>query len=178
MSLGVQSVGPFAHRSDASYAVRVPRARALPMASVPPPITRTQLPHRLGVPVIKAPRGLSPPSLPGSLSLLGYPAPNYGAARHAWRTNRKGREALRPGLSCMSVGAVYARTLFSVMTEYSPTRRRGRHLQSLLSEGSLRHLQIRAPIQLLRSQVRQAQPAANPMLQSHRRGRLGCRLWR
>jgi hypothetical protein len=32
------------------------------MASFPPPIARTQLPHRLGVPVIKAPRGLSPPS--------------------------------------------------------------------------------------------------------------------
>ena len=48
--------------TPASYAVRLPRARALPMASFPPPITRTQLPHRLGVPVIKVPRGLSPPS--------------------------------------------------------------------------------------------------------------------
>ena len=62
MTLGFRSVGLFAHLTPASYAVRVPRARVLPMASFPPPIARTQLPHRLRVPVIKAPRGLSPPS--------------------------------------------------------------------------------------------------------------------
>ena len=46
----------------ASYALRVPRAGTLPRASFPPRLAATQLPLRLGVPVIRVPRGLSPPS--------------------------------------------------------------------------------------------------------------------
>jgi hypothetical protein len=37
---GFESVGPLAHHADASYAVRVPRAGALPAAAFPPSLAR------------------------------------------------------------------------------------------------------------------------------------------
>jgi len=43
MTLGFESIGPLAHRDDASYAVRVPRAGALPAASFPPRLAATRL---------------------------------------------------------------------------------------------------------------------------------------
>jgi len=54
MTLGFESIGPLAHRDDASYAVRVPRARSLPAASFRFRLTADTLAVRLGVPVIKA----------------------------------------------------------------------------------------------------------------------------
>jgi len=43
---GFRCFGPLAHRTGASYAVRVPRPRALPPASFPRRLTTTQLPFR------------------------------------------------------------------------------------------------------------------------------------
>ena len=54
MTLGFESIGPLAHQDDASYAVRVPRARSLPAASFRFRLATDTLAVRLGVPVIKA----------------------------------------------------------------------------------------------------------------------------
>jgi len=43
VALGFGSLGPLAHQMDASYAVRVPRAEALPAASFPRHLAMTQL---------------------------------------------------------------------------------------------------------------------------------------
>ena len=57
MTSGFESIGPLAHRVDASYAVRVPRARSLPSASFRFRFAADTLAVRLGVPVIKASTG-------------------------------------------------------------------------------------------------------------------------
>jgi len=54
MTLGFESIGPLAHRADASYAIRVPRAGSLPSASFRFRVAPDTLAVRLGVPVIKA----------------------------------------------------------------------------------------------------------------------------
>jgi len=54
MTLGFESIGPLAHRVDASYAVRVPRTGSLPSASFGFRLAVDTLAVRLGVPVIKA----------------------------------------------------------------------------------------------------------------------------
>jgi hypothetical protein len=59
MTLGFESIGPLAHRDDASYAVRVPRARSLPAASFRFRLATDTLAVQLGVPVIKASTGTS-----------------------------------------------------------------------------------------------------------------------
>ncbi len=57
MASGFESIGPLAHQDDASYAVRVPRARSLPAASFRFRLTTDTLAVRLGVPAIKASTG-------------------------------------------------------------------------------------------------------------------------
>ena len=57
MTLGFESNGPLAHHDDASYAVRVPRARSLPAASFRFRVAADTLAVQLGVPVIKASTG-------------------------------------------------------------------------------------------------------------------------
>ncbi len=57
MTWGFESIGPFAHQDDASYAIRVPRARSLPAASFRFHLATDTLAVQLGVPVIKAPAG-------------------------------------------------------------------------------------------------------------------------
>ncbi len=54
MTLGFESIGPLAHQDDASYAVRVPRARSLPAASFRFRVAADTLAVRLEVPDIKA----------------------------------------------------------------------------------------------------------------------------
>ena len=57
MTLGFESLCPLAHRGDASYAVRVPRAGSLPSASFRFRLAADTLAVWLGVPVIKASTG-------------------------------------------------------------------------------------------------------------------------
>ena len=57
MTLGFESIGPLAHRDDASYAIRVPRAGSLPAASFRFRVATDTLAVRLGVPAIKASAG-------------------------------------------------------------------------------------------------------------------------
>ena len=52
--IGFESFGPLAHPSDASYAIRIPRARSLPAASFRSRVIPDTLAVRPGVPVIKA----------------------------------------------------------------------------------------------------------------------------
>lgn len=59
MTSGFESIGPLAHRSDASYAIHVLRARSLPSTSFRLPLAEDALAVRLGVPVIKASTGTS-----------------------------------------------------------------------------------------------------------------------
>jgi hypothetical protein len=62
---------------------------------------------RLGVPVIEIPRGLAPPShLPGRFRYR-LAAPAHGAARHAWRTRRKGRLKAAPTFATWLLRAVW-----------------------------------------------------------------------
>jgi hypothetical protein len=106
----------------ASYTVRVPQVRALPAASFRPHLAADALAVRLGVPVIKASRGLAPPShfparfrspvdsavmalraMPGAHRVAGAVRPQlphhrtygsvYGGSRGAWH---QGRSAWRP----------------------------------------------------------------------------------
>ena len=57
MTLGFESICPLAHRADASYAVRVPRAGSLPTAPFRFHLAMDTLAVRLGVPVIKVSTG-------------------------------------------------------------------------------------------------------------------------
>jgi hypothetical protein len=57
MTSGFESIGPLAHRCDASYAIHVLRARSLPAASFGPHLAVDALAFRLGVPVIKVSAG-------------------------------------------------------------------------------------------------------------------------
>jgi len=57
MTSGFESIGPLAHRADASYAIRIPRAGSLPSASFGFDLATDTLAVRLGVPVIKASAG-------------------------------------------------------------------------------------------------------------------------
>jgi len=57
MTSGFESIGPLAHRCDASYAIHVLRARSLPAASFGPHLAVDALAFRLGVPVIKVSTG-------------------------------------------------------------------------------------------------------------------------
>ena len=57
MTSGFESIGPLAHRCDASYAIHVLRARSLPAASFGLHLTADALAFRLGVPVIKVSTG-------------------------------------------------------------------------------------------------------------------------
>ena len=76
-----------APRPDASHAIRVPRVRILPSASFRSHLTMGTRAVRLGVPVIKASKGLAPSShFPVGVRLPGDSA-RQGAARHAWRTS-------------------------------------------------------------------------------------------
>ena len=76
-----------APRHDASHAIRVPRVRILPSASFRSHLTMGTLAVRLGVPVIKASKGLAP----SRHFPVGFRLPvdraRQGAARHAWRTS-------------------------------------------------------------------------------------------
>ena len=79
---------------DASHAVRVPRARRLPSASFRFHLAVDTLAVRLGVPVIRASKGLSPSSHFPAGFRLPVASARQGATRHAWRTS--GSEAMSP----------------------------------------------------------------------------------
>jgi hypothetical protein len=74
-------------RCDASHAVRVPRVGRLPAASFRSHLTMGTLAVRLGVPVIKASKGLAPSSHFPVGFRLPVASACHGAARHAWRTS-------------------------------------------------------------------------------------------
>ena len=76
-----------APRHDASHAIRVPRVRLLPSASFRSHLTMGTLAVRLGVPVIKASKGLAPSSHFPVGFRLPVDSARQGAARHAWRTS-------------------------------------------------------------------------------------------
>jgi len=74
---------PHAH---ASYVIRVPRTGALPSASFRPHLAVGTLAVWLEVPVIKASRGLAPPSHFPVRFRSPVASACHGASRHAWRT--------------------------------------------------------------------------------------------
>ena len=76
-----------APRHDASHAIRVPRVRISPSASFRSHLTMGTLAVRLGVPVIKASKGLAPSSHFPVGFRLPVDSARQGAARHAWRTS-------------------------------------------------------------------------------------------
>ena len=76
-----------APRHDASHAIRVPRVRILPSASFRSHLTMGTLAVRLGVPVIKASKGLAPSRHFPVGFRLPVDSARQGAARHAWRTS-------------------------------------------------------------------------------------------
>ena len=76
-----------APRHDASHAIRVPRVRILPSASFRSHLTMGTLAVRLGVPVIKASKGLAPSSHFPVGFRLPVDSARQGAARPAWRTS-------------------------------------------------------------------------------------------
>ena len=76
-----------APRHDASHAIRVPRVRILPSASFRSHLTMGTLAVRLGVPVIKASKGLAPSSHFPVGFRLPVDSARQGAARLAWRTS-------------------------------------------------------------------------------------------
>ena len=78
-----------APRHDASHAIRVPRVRILPSASFRSHLTMGPLAVRLGVPVIKASKGLAPSSHFPVGFRLPVDSARQGAARHAWRTSSR-----------------------------------------------------------------------------------------
>ena len=69
------------------HAIRVPRVRILPSASFRSHLTMGTLSVRLGVPVIKASKGLAPSSHFPVGFRLPVDSARQGAARHAWRTS-------------------------------------------------------------------------------------------
>jgi len=81
---------------DASHAVRVPRARRLPSASFRFHLAVDTLAVRLGVPVIRVSKGLSPSSHFPAGFRLPVASARQGATRHAWRTS--GKEVMLPYL--------------------------------------------------------------------------------
>ena len=82
MTSGFESIGPLAHRADASYAIRVPRAGSLPSASFGFDLATDTLAVRLGVPVIKASTGTSTgTSTRPVTSRLAF-APRFAASGH------------------------------------------------------------------------------------------------
>ena len=76
-----------APRHDASHAIRVPRVRISPSASFRSHLTMGTLAVRLGVPVIKASKGLAPSRHFPVGFRLPVDSARQGAARHAWRTS-------------------------------------------------------------------------------------------
>ena len=76
-----------APRHEASHAIRVPRVRILPSASFRSHLTMGPLAVRLGVPVIKASKGLAPSRHFPVGVRLPVDSARQGAARHAWRTS-------------------------------------------------------------------------------------------
>ena len=92
-----------APRHDASHAIRVPRVRILPSASFRSHLTMGTLAVRLGVPVIKASKGLAPSSHFPVGFRLPVDSARQGAARHAWRTlgRREGYPSRPPTPPCV-----------------------------------------------------------------------------
>ena len=81
MTSGFESFRPLAHLLRRLYALRVPRAGALPAASFRLRLAADALAVRLAVPVIRARRGLPPPShFP-----IRFPSSVDSSRRHAWR---------------------------------------------------------------------------------------------
>jgi len=84
MTSGFESIGPLAHQVDASYAVRVPRARSLPTASFRFRVAPDTLAVRLGVPVIKASIGTSTRQVTSRVAFAHrFKAAGHDASRHA-----------------------------------------------------------------------------------------------
>ena len=113
-----------APRHDASHAIRVPRVRILPSASFRSHLTMGTLAVRLGVPVIKASKGLAPSSHFPVGFRLPVDSARQGAARHAWRTSG------RPG-SLLTLAPPQIRTcgfcrirLLDRWLRYAPSRTR------------------------------------------------------
>jgi hypothetical protein len=84
MTSGFESIGPLAHRDDASYVVRVPRAGSLPAASFGFRLATDTLAVRLGVPVIRASTGtFTRPVTSRFAFATRFAASGHDAARHA-----------------------------------------------------------------------------------------------
>ncbi len=90
MTSGFGNRRSLAPRHSASHAIRVPRVRSLPTASFRSHLAVDTLAVRLGVPVIKASKGLSPSSHFPVGFRLPVASASHGATRHAWRTSGKG----------------------------------------------------------------------------------------
>ena len=84
-------------RDNASHAVRVPRVGRLPPASFRSHLAVGTLAVRLGVPVIKASKGLSPSSHFPVGFRLPVASARQGATRHAWRTSGSRELSPAPG---------------------------------------------------------------------------------
>jgi len=84
MTWGFESFGPLAHPTDASYAIRVPRARSLPAASFRFRLAADTLAVQLGVPVIKASIGTYTRQVTSRIAFAyRLTASGLDAARHA-----------------------------------------------------------------------------------------------
>jgi hypothetical protein len=84
MTSGFESIGPLAHRCDASYAIHVLRARSLPAASFGLRLAADALAFRLGVPVIKVSIGtFTRPVTSRESFRFPVDSVNHDAARHA-----------------------------------------------------------------------------------------------
>ncbi len=98
MTLGFESIGPLAHQDDASYAVRVPRARSLPSASFRLHLAMDTLAVRLGVPVIKASTGTRTRQVKARLAFANrFAAPGHDAAASCLTQHEKTRHMGGPG---------------------------------------------------------------------------------
>ena len=84
MTLGFESIGPLAHRCDASYAIHVLRAGSLPAASFGLRLAADALAFRLGVPVIKVSVGTCTRPVTSRASFRSpVDSVSHDAARHA-----------------------------------------------------------------------------------------------
>ncbi len=95
MVSGFGSFGPLAPMRLPQPAVPIRRATALRTASFRFRLATDTLAVRLTVPTIRVRRGLTPPSHPIHHH-SGSKSASHGAARHAWRTKRKGRLEAAP----------------------------------------------------------------------------------
>jgi hypothetical protein len=105
VTLGFGSLRLLAHQTTASYALRVPQARALLTASSPRRLATDAVAVRLAVPVTRVRRGLAPPSHFPARFRLPVISAGSGASRRARRTQEeRGRALSRSGPSRVALG--------------------------------------------------------------------------